>query len=137
MRVKIFIRLFGTLLKLLALLLLVPGAVAAYYGETRGVIAFALTSFITLTCGILFERLGSKEKMGYKEGFALVGLGWLGAAFFGALPYVFLGTSMVDGLLESMSTFTTTGSRIFTETNAQGYWIINATLADHSIACTL
>ena len=137
MRIKIFIRLFGTLLKLLALLLLVPGAVAAYYGETRGVIAFALTSFITLTCGILFERLGSQEQMGHKEGFALVGLGWLGAAFFGALPYVFLGTSMVDGLFESMSAFTTTGSSIFTETNAQGYWIINTTLADHSIASTL
>src|SRR5512137_2439943 len=134
MRVKIFIRLFGTLLKLLALLLLVPGAVAAYYGETRGVIAFALTSFITLTCGILFERLGSQEQMGHKEGFALVSLGWLGAAFFGALPYVFLGTSLIDGLFESMSAFTTTGSSILTESNALGYWIINSTLAAGSLA---
>lgn len=137
MRIKIFLRLFGTLLKLLALLLLVPGAVAAYYGETRGVIAFALTSFLTLAAGILFERLGSQEQMGYKEGFALVGLGWLGAAFFGALPYVFLGTSMVDGLFESMSAFTTTGSCIFTESNAQGYWIINKDLANQSIASSL
>jgi trk system potassium uptake protein TrkH len=137
MRIKIFLRMFGSLMKLLALLLLVPGAIAAYYGETKGVIAFALTSFLALAVGILLERLSSEEEMGYKEGFALVGLGWLGAAFFGALPYFFLGTNMVDGLFESMSAFTTTGSSILTESNAQGYWIINATLADQSIARTL
>jgi trk system potassium uptake protein TrkH len=137
MRVKIFLRLLGSLLKLLALLLLVPGAVAAYYGETRGVIAFALTSFLTLTAGIISERLGSQEQMSYKEGFALVSLGWLGAAFFGALPYVFLGIGMVDALFESMSAFTTTGSSILTETNIQGYWIINTTLANQSIGRAL
>ena len=61
-------------------------------------------------------------------------MGWLGAAFFGALPYVFLGTSLIDGLFESMSAFTTTGSSILTESNAQGYWIINSTLANSSLA---
>ncbi len=130
MRFRVFLRLFGSLLKLLAVVLLVPGAVAAYYGETQGVIAFALTSLLTLASGIIFGRLGSDEDMGHKEGFALVAFGWLGAAFFGALPYVFLGTSMVDGLFESMSGFTTTGSSILTEYNAQGYWIINSTLAE-------
>jgi Trk-type K+ transport system membrane component len=67
---RIFLRRFGTLIKLLALVLLFPGAVAAYYGETRGVIAFAITSFLALAAGIVFERLGSEEQMGYKEGFA-------------------------------------------------------------------
>jgi trk system potassium uptake protein TrkH len=137
MRIRVFLRLFGSLIKLMALLLLVPGAVAAYYGETRGVIAFALTSFLTLATGIVFERMGSNEEMGHKEGFALVGLGWLGAAFFGALPYIFLGTNMVDGLFESMSAFTTTGASILTESNAQGYWMINTTLANQSISCII
>ena len=41
---------------------------------------------------------------------------------------------MVDGLFESMSAFTTTGSSILTEANAQGYWIINSTLASGSLA---
>jgi trk system potassium uptake protein TrkH len=137
MRVRVFLRLFASLLKLLAVLLLIPGAVAAYYGETGGVIAFGLTSLLTLASGIIFGRLGSDEEIGPKEGFALVSLGWLGAAFFGALPYFLLGTSMVDGLFESMSAFTTTGSSIFTESNAQGYWIINTTLADQSIVHAL
>ena len=134
MRIRVFLRLFASLLKILAVLLLVPGAVAAYYGETGGVIAFAITSLLTLATGIALGRLSSSEEPGLKEGFALVSLGWLGAAFFGALPYVFLGTGLIDGLFESMSAFTTTGSSILTESNAQGYWIINSTLANSSLA---
>ncbi len=133
MKVRVFLHLFSSLLKLLAVLLLVPGAVAAFYGETEGVIAFALTSLLTLASGIVLGRLASREEPGLKEGFALVALGWLGAAFFGALPYVFLGTSMIDGLFESMSAFTTTGSSILTEYNSEGYWIINTTLANGSL----
>jgi trk system potassium uptake protein TrkH len=133
MKIRVFLHLFASLLKLLAVLLLVPGAVAAFYGETGGVIAFALTSLLTLASGIVLGRLALKEEPGPKEGFALVALGWLGAAFFGALPYIFLGTSMIDGLFESMSAFTTTGSSILTEYNSEGYWIINTTLADGSL----
>ena len=134
MKIRIFLRLFASLLKILAVLLLVPGAVAAFYAETGGVIAFALTSLLTLATGIILGRLSTKEEPGLKEGFALVSLGWLGAAFFGALPYVFLGISLIDGLFESMSAFTTTGSSILTESNAQGYWIINSALANSSLA---
>lgn len=137
MRIRVFLRQFASLLKLLAVLLLVPGAVAAYFDETGGVISFALTSLLTLVTGIILGRLSSNEEPGLKEGFALVALGWLGAAFFGALPYFFLGTSMIDALFESMSAFTTTGSSIFTECNAHGYWIINSTLAESSIAHNL
>jgi trk system potassium uptake protein TrkH len=134
MRIRVFLRLFASLLKILAVLLLVPGAVAAYYGETGGVIAFAIASLFTLASGIALGRLSSSGEPGLKEGFALVSLGWLGAAFFGALPYVFLGMGLIDGLFESMSAFTTTGSSILTESNAQGYWIINSTLANSSLA---
>jgi len=134
MKIRIFLRLFASLLKILAVLLLVPGAVAAYFGETGGVISFALTSLLTLASGIVIGRLSSAEDPGLKEGFALVALGWLGSAFFGALPYLFLGMGMIDSLFESMSAFTTTGSSIFTESNAEGYWIINSTLANSSLA---
>ncbi len=137
MKIRVFLKLFASLLKILAVLLLVPGAVAAFYGETDGVIAFAITSLLTLATGIALARLSIKDEPGLKEGFALVALGWLGAAFFGALPYIFLGMSPIDGLFESMSAFTTTGSSILTETNAQGYWIINSTLAERSLAHSL
>jgi trk system potassium uptake protein len=137
MKIRAFLRQFGSLLKLLGMLLLVPGVVATIYGESRGVIAFALTSLLALLAGIISERLGSDEQMGSKEGFALVAFGWLGAAFFGALPYIFLGIGVIDALFESMSAFTTTGASILTESNAQGYWIVNQTLADGSLAAAL
>jgi trk system potassium uptake protein TrkH len=133
MRTRVFLRILGSFLKLMGVLMLVPGVVAAIYGESSGVISFALTSLLSLMTGIVFEHAGVKETMGNKEGFAVVSIGWLCAAFFGALPYFFLGLSMVDGLFESMSAFTTTGSTILTESNAEGYWIINAALADQSI----
>ncbi|MGV8126938.1 MAG: potassium transporter TrkG [Methanothrix sp.] len=134
MKFRVFLGLFASLLKILAVLMLVPGAVAAYYSETGGVIAFALTSLLTLVTAMVLIRLSKKEEPGIKEAFALVSLGWLGVAFFGALPFIFLGTSLIDGLFESMSAFTTTGSSIMTESNAQGYWIINSTLAAGSLS---
>ncbi len=82
MRIRVFLRLFASLLKILAVLLLVPGGVAAFYGETDSVIAFAITSILTLATGITLARLSCEEEAGLKEGFALVALGWLGAAFF-------------------------------------------------------
>ncbi|NYT01179.1 MAG: TrkH family potassium uptake protein [Methanosarcinales archaeon] len=75
--------------------------------------------------------------MGTKEGFALVAFGWMAAAMVGALPYVLLGVGMVDGLFESMSGFTTTGASILTEYSSDGYWILNATAANHSVASNL
>jgi len=137
MKTEIFLRLFGSLLKLMGLLMLIPGVVSAIYGETSGVMSFALTSLFSLATGIVLEHVGVKGAVGNKEGFAIVAIGWLGAAFFGALPYNFLGISLVDALFESMSAFTTTGSTILTESNSQGYWIINATLVDHSLVYML
>jgi Trk-type K+ transport system membrane component len=75
MKIRVFLHLFGSLAKLLALLLLIPGAVAAYYGEPGGVIAFALTALVTLAAGIVMSHLGTEEEMGIKEGLALVALG--------------------------------------------------------------
>ncbi len=71
--------------------------------------------------------------IGNKESIAIVSIGWLAASFFEALPYAFLGLSLVDSLFESMSAFTTTGATILTDSNAQGYWIINPILADQSL----
>jgi trk system potassium uptake protein TrkH len=137
MRTRVFLRILGSFLKLMGILMLIPGVVAAIYGESSGVISFGLTSLLSLLTGIAFERKGIKESIGNKEGFAVVSIGWLCAAFFGALPYFFLGLSMVDGLFESMSAFTTTGSTILTESNAEGYWIINAALADQSLVAMI
>lgn len=137
MRFRIVLDIIGTLLKIMGLLLLVPGIVSAIYHETNGIAAFALTSLLSLATGIVLTRMGSKGDVGYREAFAGVTLGWLCATFFGALPFVFQGLSLVDGLFESISGFSATGATILTESNAQGYYIVNATLSQHSLSTNL
>lgn len=137
MRVRIVLDIIGTVLKILGLLLLAPGIVAAVYHETDGIVAFAFTSLLSVSAGIILGRLGTKGDVGYKEAFAVVTLGWLCATIFAALPFVFQGIAPVDALFESISGFSATGATILTESNAQGYYIVNATLADNSIASTL
>ena len=125
------------MLKILGLMLLVPGVVSALYNETSGVIAFALTSMLSISAGIILSRLGVKGDVGYKDAFTAVTLGWLCATFFGALPFTMQGLSLVDALFESISGFSATGATILTESNSLGYYIVNATLADNSIAANL
>ena len=77
MNLKIVFDTIGTVLKIMGLMLLVPGVVAAIYHETIGIVAFALTSLLSICTGIILGRLGTKGDMGNKEAFAVVSLGWL------------------------------------------------------------
>lgn len=137
MNVRAFVKVFGTLLKFLGLLMLIPAVVSLLYSEYSGVAAFLLPAFLALILGLLLERAGIETVLGNKEGVALVAFGWLGAAIIGSLPYWILGLNPVDALFESMSGFTTTGATILAESNADGYWIINATAASHSLGSML
>lgn len=133
MKLPIVFDIIGTLLKIFGLMLLVPGSVSAYYSEAAGVLAFALTSILSITTGIFLRWLGRRGEVGYKEAFAAVSIGWLAATFFGSLPFVFQGLSLVDGLFESVSGLSATGATILTEAGPHGYYIVNSSLARGSI----
>jgi len=136
-RIRVFLKVFGTLLKLMGALMLIPAGVSLVYGEIDGMIAFVVPALFTLVLGLVIELLGDEQVLSNKEGFALVAFGWLGVAIAGALPYIFLGLSPIDALFESMSGFTTTGATILAEGGADGFWIVNATAASHSLGATL
>jgi len=74
-----------------------------------------LTAFaISLLIGIpLYLIKLESEFARYKEGYAIVGLGWLLVSIVGAVPYLFYGVSFLDAFFEAMSGFTTTGATIF------------------------
>ncbi|KQC15621.1 MAG: hypothetical protein APR56_13370, partial [Methanosaeta sp. SDB] len=137
MRIRVFLKVFGTLLKLLGALMFIPAGVSLVYGEVEGAIAFIAPALFTLSLGFVTEFLGDEQVLSNKEGFALVAFGWLGAAATGALPYIFLGLGPMDALFEAMSGFTTTGATILSEGGADGLWIINATAASQSLAASL
>ncbi len=105
MKYPIVVNTIGTVLGILSSLLIIPGIVAAIYGESNGVVAFALASFLALSVGLLMRRGGNGREMNIKSAFAAVTLGWLVATIFGALPYIFHGLSVVDALFESISGF--------------------------------
>jgi trk system potassium uptake protein TrkH len=112
----------GTVLKYLAVALLIPLGVAVLDGE--GVAVFAATAALAVSVGVALERLDTDPDLGSREGFLVVGLTWLLVSLVGAVPYVLAGNAVFDSatastlanpvnaLFESMSGFTTTGATV-------------------------
>ena len=114
MRTGGVLNVIGKLLILLSFFLLIPIPFSIYYSDGM-VKAFLLSSALgALLGGILVALFVADEDLGFRDGFAVVVLSWVGLAFLGALPFYFSGQvpSFVDCFFESMSGFTTTGSTI-------------------------
>jgi trk system potassium uptake protein TrkH len=102
----------GRMLLYFSFLYSLPIIVAYYYREP--LMPFIYSVIASIAVGIcLFLIKPRSDVFRYKEGFAIVGLGWLFISIMGAIPYVAVGTNVVDALFESMSGFTTTGATIF------------------------
>ncbi len=111
--------LLGWLLLLLAALQLLPLGLALGGGEALE--PFLLSAAIAAVVGA--SVVGSTRPRGgragwrlrARDGFVVVGVGWLLVSLFGALPYFFTDTlGMVDAIFESVAGFTTTGSSVMT-----------------------
>jgi len=111
------LNIFGKLLLLISLCLLTPIPFSIYYHD--GMIGSFLQSALigALLGGVLVAIFIPNDDLGYRDGFAVVVLSWMGMALLGALPYYFSGQvpSFIDCFFESMSGFTTTGSTILAE----------------------
>ena len=110
----------GSIIKYLGILMVVPLGAAIGYAESSArlslfvVQTWIIPLVITVAFGLILEKkLGTTGVIKRREGFAIVALGWLAVAFFGALPYIFSATlGPIDAFFESMSGFTTTGSTV-------------------------
>jgi len=125
-RYKIVLNTLGKLLFFLGLSMLFPLLYAIYYQEPA-INAFILSMAITSLSGLLLWKFfPSKDPIGHKEGFAISALGWILAAGFGALPFLFAGTfpSFIDAYFESMSGFTTTGATVLVPIEGNPYAIL-------------
>jgi trk system potassium uptake protein TrkH len=115
MRSSVILRTLGALVFFLGLTMIVPILFSLYYGD-GDLDALILSSAVTTATGALLFlsfRRGVHE-ITHREGFAIVAFGWISAAFFGSLPYLFGGVfpSLVEAYFESMSGFTTTGATV-------------------------
>ena len=117
MNYKLVVKFLGLILCIEAACLLPPFFIALY---TRGGDAMAFASTIAL-CGVsgfVMSRFQTDHmKMQARDGFAVVGLGWLILSLFGALPYVISGAipNYISAFFETVSGFTTTGATVLAE----------------------
>jgi trk system potassium uptake protein TrkH len=112
--VRTTVALLGSVLKLLAVPLVIPLGTAVVYGEP--VLPFLATMAVALGVGLALERLEPDPDIDIAEGFLFVGLAWLVVPLLGTLPYLLAGNGTVaaptNALFESMSGFTTTGATV-------------------------
>lgn len=120
MNYRLLSKLFGVLLCLLGSAMLTclgyAWATGENYSDPDAIRSLGLSAGLTFIAGFGLVYIGrkSKDPIFRKEAVAIVGLGWLLCAVFGALPYVFChpGLGPIPALFESMSGFTTTGSTV-------------------------
>ena len=118
--------LVGSVLKYLAVPLLIPVVTALAYDET--VLPFVVTILVTVAVGVGLERLEPDPDILAREGFLMVGATWLAVSLVGAIPYLVEAHGVpgvaaavhpdstlanpANALFESMSGFTTTGATV-------------------------
>lgn len=116
MRITLVAHTVGIVLRYFALIMVLPLTVDWIYGGWWESIGFVVAGVSAALTGEILRRLHKKgERLRRVEGLAVVALVWLVVACFGAIPYLWNGLSLIDGLFESMSGFTTTGATIITD----------------------
>ncbi|MGE0431609.1 MAG: TrkH family potassium uptake protein [Planctomycetota bacterium] len=139
MNLTVVLHLVGRLALFHALLLLAPLAVSLGYQHLHPghhePYAFLVAIAASAAVGVLLMwrfRL-QLDRLGYREGFAIVTLAWTTIAILGSLPYMLVGGTTasgqplalgpIDAFFEAMSGFTTTGASVFTDIEAWGHGI--------------
>ncbi|MDH5492503.1 MAG: hypothetical protein OEY14_11185 [Myxococcales bacterium] len=88
-------------------------------GPRGGVLPLGLAAIVTVGCGIplfLYGRRHSTPNVTRRQAVLSVGLIWLAAGIFGALPFIFARTlGPIDAFFESVSGLTTTGATVVTD----------------------
>ncbi len=122
MRLRIVAKFLGALLAVISLTLLWPLAYALL-DRSADARAFEVSILLGLAAsgGLFLVGLrGRPQEMGAREALLCVSLSWVLASALGALPYWLSGSlpSYTDAYFETMSGFTTTGSSVMTDIQA-------------------
>jgi trk system potassium uptake protein TrkH len=118
---RIVLRNLGLLLYIEAASMIPSLAVSIIYGERGGAVAFMACILSIAAIGAALRLPRPKTAAIYaRDGFAIVGFGWMLMSSLGALPYLISGAipSAVDALFESVSGFSTTGASVIRDVEA-------------------
>ena len=116
MNYRMILRILGTVLLILAGLMLLPLIAGLWFGERLlcFIVPILLSAFIGAVMLLFKPRT---TQIFAREGFVAVGLSWLMMSAIGALPFVISGDipNYIDALFETVSGFTTTGCTVVAE----------------------
>ena len=110
----------GSVLKIEALLLMLPFLVGLIYREDQAVYYVAVAGLCGLFGLLMTYKRPSSNVFYLKEGCLTTALAWILMSIFGAIPFFATGEipSYVDALFETISGFTTTGASILEDVEA-------------------
>lgn len=128
MNTKMVFSTTGRILRLEAILLVLPLVTALLYGEYGGAFSFGITILLCVLSGTILRLVfrPKDDRIYAAEGFATVALAWVGMSAFGALPFVFSGEipHFADAFFETVSGFTTTGASVLTDVEAMSHGML-------------
>lgn len=113
---RIVINVIGFITIIVGVFMVLP-AIVSYLSEGDDAGCFFISSLITIGVGGALALVKVKNKsIRKREGYLIVGLGWIAMCIAGSLPYmIHHGISMSEAVFESTSGFTTTGASIFND----------------------
>ena len=106
----------GHILRWEAILMLPALVIALVDRSWNAVNGFLITMLLAVSSLLLYVGQRGDHSMQAREGFVIVGLGWVLMSLFGAMPFTISREipRYVDALFETASGFTTTGASILT-----------------------
>lgn len=121
MNYRMILHITGRAVKIQALLMLLPLAVAVIYRENSGY-AFVGVILLSLLIGQLMTSLArpTSTTLYARDGYLIVSLVWVVLSLLGAVPFLVSGEipSFIDALFETVSGYTTTGASILNDVEA-------------------
>lgn len=125
---KMVFYMIGQMIKLEAVLLVLPLLVSLIYREHETALSFLITIGIALVLGFALTLIfRTKNRVIYaKEGFVIVALTWLALSAVGCLPFIISGEipSFFDAFFETVSGFTTTGASVVIDVESMSHGIL-------------
>jgi trk system potassium uptake protein TrkH len=118
--IRAVLKVLGVLLMVLGVLMLSSLPFSAYYGG-EDALALSVSALVAGLVGVIlwfFNR--DQEKVGKREGYLIVALGWFSMGLLSMLPYLFSGVlpNFTNAFFESISGLTTTGASVINDIEA-------------------
>lgn len=116
MNYRMICRVLGMILLIYTGLMILPLITGLYFHESPRPILLSM-AVAALPGFLLILPKPLNENLVARDGFVIVGLGWILISLIGALPFVFCGSvpNYIDALFETVSGLTTTGATVLSD----------------------